>query len=656
MTSKQVDPEASDDVISEAIPAGNRWRFGSAFAWTLTAVVCILHGLGIWLCLGGWSGISSPWPLDKNDHAHYFHNAMVTRAFLRASGTTAGYDPSFMAGYPKCIFSVNSSTLPELVFFFSGTTKPALTYKLYVLISAAVIPWLLVGAGLIARARADAIAAAVVLFLGYVWTDFPINYALYGMLPYLLAIPLGLLTTVIITRFVEHGGIGRWLAASACGSLVFLVHLTVAMIIVPAVVLAYAVAVIQARRAGTRYPISRHLGVFGIAAVVLAANAFWWVPGVWLASTKGPSDFVFAHPEPILTRLWQIVSLEPPMQSTLIALGLMGVVVLAARDRINAAALAGFAAAGFFWGYLAGGFRALDDLQPGRHTFAFFTAAALLGGIGFSEMLRRLRQLRPRLDVWLLVAAVFIGIRAIVPGVIQSVQVLIAGPEPYLSSRSPGRLAWVVSRVRRAVSPGERLLYEEGGAGLPGVPDPFNGGRYSGLIPHLVEGVELLGGPYLHTHVLANFTQFGEGKLFEDPNWGRDHFVRYAKLYRPAAILCWSPKARSFCKANPDLVRILDDDGTLLIGRVLGFEGATIRGSAEVKAEPGRIEVRNAVADTDGLVVLRYHAVPHLQCNPQVAWEPVYLEKDPVPFIGFRPTTGTVTFELKLSPWSKPPP
>jgi hypothetical protein len=174
-------------------------------------------------------------------------------------------------------------------------------------------------------------------------------------------------------------------------------------------------------------------------------------------------------------------------------------------------------------------------------------------------------------------------------------------------------------------------------------------------LPHLVEGVELLGGPYLHAHVKANFTPFGEGKLFGDPNWGRDRFVRYAALYRPAAIACWSPKAQAFCQANPDLVRVIDDDGVLLFGRVLGFEGATIRGTAEVKAAAGRIEVRNAVAGGDGLVVLRYHAAPHLRSAPAVAWEPVALEDDPVPFIGFRPDPGggPVVFDLRATPWSR---
>ena len=43
----------------------------------------------------------------------------------------------------------------------------------------------------------------------------------------------------------------------------------------------------------------------------------------------------------------------------------------------------------------------------------------------------------------------------------------------------------------------------------------------------------------------------------------------------------------AFCRANPDLIHILDDDGTLLIGRVEGFGGDTIRGQARVEAEPG---------------------------------------------------------------------
>jgi hypothetical protein len=171
------------------------------------------------------------------------------------------------------------------------------------------------------------------------------------------------------------------------------------------------------------------------------------------------------------------------------------------------------------------------------------------------------------------------------------------------------------------------------------------------VIPHMT-GVEVVGGPYLHVTVNENFTQFGEGKLCGKADWGRDEFVRYARLYRPAAIACWSTKARGFCQANPDLVKIVDDDGVLLLVRVLGFEGATIRGTAEVTASPNRIEVQDAVAGEDGLVVLRYHAVPHLASEPPVSLVPVSLEDDPVPFIAFRPIGKTVVFRMRPAPWS----
>ena len=274
----------------------------------------------------------------------------------------------------------------------------------------------------------------------------------------------------------------------------------------------------------------------------------------------------------------------------------------------RAAGLGGFVGAGFFWGYLAGGFRSLDFLQPGRHTYAFYTGLCLASGLGVAEVCTRLKAgAGGRLDRWAIVGAILIGLRLFGPSLESSLGSRLGGfslarpfgsradrREPFLSSRPTPRLLWVVDRVKRHVRPGERLLYEEAGFGLPGIADPFDGGRFSGLLPERT-GVEVLGGPYLHASLTTNFTQFGEGKLFGKADWGRDHFVRYARLYRPAAIVCWSPHARAFCRSNPDLdPRSSTTTASVLIGRVLGFEGDAIEGTAEVRGDPG------AVADPRG--------------------------------------------------------
>jgi hypothetical protein len=353
-----------------------------------------------------------------------------------------------------------------------------------------------------------------------------------------------------------------------------------------------------------------------------------------------------------LPRLWQIVLTESPIESVLWAGALAGLVVLAQQRRVAAVALGTFLAAGCFWGYLAGASRALDPLQPGRQTYAFYTAAALAAGIGVAEMAARVRGAGPgRLDRWLALGVLLIGLRVFGPVLTASLRGRLEGPEPFLSSRPTPRLRWLVAQVRKHVRPGERLLYEEGGKSRPGFPDIFSGDRYSGLLPYLTR-VEMLGGPFLRVLVKENFTQFGEGRLFGEENWGRDHFVRYAKLYRPVAIVCWSAHARAFCGANPDLITVLEDDGVLLLGRVEGFAGDTIVGTAEVEAEPGRLQVSRATAGVDGTVVLRYHSVPCLRTRPRAMWDSVYLERDPVPFIRLRRPAGRVTFELGFPPES----
>ena len=138
-----------------------------------------------------------------------------------------------------------------------------------------------------------------------------------------------------------------------------------------------------------RLTVMSHLAVWTIPAIVLAVNSFWWLPGVWLASTKGESGFAFFHPEGVGRRLVQIIVSESPVECLLLAVGLPGLVLLLQRDRALGWALSGFCDAGIFWGYFAGGSRALDFLQPGRQTYAFFTALAVAGGAGIDELRRR---------------------------------------------------------------------------------------------------------------------------------------------------------------------------------------------------------------------------------------------------------------------------
>jgi hypothetical protein len=290
-------------------------------------------------------------------------------------------------------------------------------------------------------------------------------------------------------------------------------------------------------------------------------------------------------------------------------------------------------------------------LQPGRHTYAFYTAAALATGAGVHAICAQGRARAGWLAGFAAIAAfTVLGWWYLQREVAIGLQARLNRYQPFLSSYPSSRLRWVISQVQRHVKPGERLIYEEGGFDVEGVLDPFRGGRLSGLIPYFVPGVELLGGPYLHAALKTNYTQVGEGRLFGEPGWRRDHFVDSARLYRPAAILCWSPWARRFCYDNPDLVEVVADEGTLLLGKVKGFGGMAIQGNAKVLAKPGVLKVFADSAELDGSLVLRYHFVPCLRANPPAHIHPVSMAGDPVPFIGLKLDRGVRSIEVKIAP------
>ncbi|RUL88434.1 hypothetical protein TsocGM_06880 [Tautonia sociabilis] len=652
-------------------PARTRW-------YQLVALAVMLGGHGM-LCvamLGGWSQIISTWPVPMHDHPMHFHNAIVTRSFLNQNGTTAGYDPYFMSGYAKSVVSDPSGTLIEVWVALFGGDNPARAYKLLLLLAMAMAPVLVALAILRWGGNGDAACFGTGLFLVYLWTDFPLSYAGLGMISFFLVVPLGVLVLSLVERYLARGGLLRWLLGVTGGCLLLLVHPLCVLTVAPAILASTAWMIRARNRMDPKPGWSRHLGLWLMPPIVLAANAFWWLPAVSLRETRDPRGLGFYHTEPVWQRLGQILGLvEPvqgPIQAVLLAGAAVGLAAMGGKRRSSAVALGVFVGAAFFWGYLAGAFRQFDPMEPGRNTFALYTGAAVAAGIGWSSVRARLRSSPGRLDRWAAVGLMLVGIRLFAPAMLGGISARVGrdavprvrwevgeppqvrfwsptGTPPELASTPREDQRWIVDQVKEHFGPGDRIFYEEGGRATEGLVDPFGGRRFGGLLPTLA-GVEVVGGPFLHVPVRENHTQFGMGRLCGEERWGREEFERYARLYGPEGIVCWSPLARQVVRENPDRFEILVERGPMIIAKVLGFEGDAIRGDAEVEATAGRLEVRPIAADVDGMIVLRYHSVPGLRSDPPGLLRAVEEPGDPVPFIGLASPEGPVTIEWDATP------
>ena len=294
--------------------------------------LAVLHGLAIWWGLGGREGLTNGWPLWRDDHPLYYHSALVTRAFLGPVGDHGRLRPQLHGGIrqerrlPRLVdapragrLGLRAATTPRWPTSSTSWSRPRPSPGSSPRRGG---PG---GSGRSGRPR------GVFLYLLYVWTDFPINYAALRDAPLPPGDPAGPAGDGASSRATwSEGGLAWWLVSAGLMSLCVLVHLTAAMVVAPAAALAYVAACLvgpdrsrpgggvtgRTRARSATAAVSRHLGVWLIPIVVLAANAFWWLPGIWLASTKGRERLrVQPLAESVVARLVQIVTTEAPVQS-----------------------------------------------------------------------------------------------------------------------------------------------------------------------------------------------------------------------------------------------------------------------------------------------------------------------------------------------------
>lgn len=631
-------------------------------SWTNVALMfgcvslALLHGLFCWKMVGGWAGLMGPWPFLYDDHSFQYYYAVTASDYLRQSGTTAGYDPFFMSGYAKTILFPSSSTLAEWLVFLASPFSPAVVYKWYVFIAAAAWPWLMWAASRLWRPHPTPTAPGspvagtnlAVVFLGeaYFLTSVPGNYVLTGMVTFCLSAPLTLCAGGLLCRAWEQGRAGWWLAAAVAIAFCVLVHACSAVAMFAPFLIALASGSWRRRAI-----------LIAIAAATFVVNAHWIVPGWLLRSTLGTTatGIGFINPN-VIERLGEFAGQAPWIETFLLFAAIGGLWTWPRSLTIPWRLLVAALLSTFFLGYLAGWFRSLDFLQPGRYTLYFFTWSTIPAANAVVRMIAGSggRAIR----------AASVGLVMLTAGMIALLWQMelrsLADWRAFL--HRPSALAHVpkihealLGQLRRLVQPGHRVLFEERNRGITNdvgekLPDRIGHYRVAPLIP-LWTGASVIGGPYLYTHLETNFSQFGDGRLFGKASWKIEDFRRYVELYDLEWIVVWSPAWRQFVQNHPEAFEtevVIDRFYCVAKIRRSPEQNSVRVGKAFVQARTGLLRIRRREL-RNGRVVLPFHWTPRLRTEPPCEIAPLWLLDDPVPFIELVDPPNEV--RIWLDPW-----
>lgn len=593
-------------------------------------------------------------PIAFDDYALQYYYGQLGARLLRETGVTWGYDPNFMAGYPKNPLYYPSSKLYELSLFgqsLVGRRDTARAFNLTVFALVASLPLLAFAAARIWRMPPfECIGVVAMSTVPHTLVPMAGFYSIMeaaGMIPYVFAASLSLVVVALFDRWLSTGGRATATALLLTAPLLFASHPTAAVLCVVPVACLYTARFRRTGRAG-------HTVAWGSVVAIVGLNSIWWTGLLLYAGhadvgdfyTEGGKDhfapgggwrapFESSVPAPAL------LTLVPPL------FGVVGLYSWWREGRRDRLLVFGpqilFLFVVSFYGVHLG----LSAIGPARITLAlglylFFPAAHGLSVLIAAAVRIARRHLRPPLRV-AAGAVVAVG----VAGLASQLQATRPYSLPDLETRERttdlgrGLLRWLSLHTHD----GARLLHEE----TDRLSHRYYGSHLPALIP-LVAGVPLANGPAPHALVKSNHLRFIAGTFLGHPiaRVSRPEVARHLALYNVGWVLCWSPASVRYFERHPRTERIARYDKFTLF-EVAGTPSWFVRGTGQVRAAPNRIELTDVVAD-EGVAVLKYHWLATLRSDPPRELRPVSLLDVPVPFVSVADPPAELTIYNDAAP------
>ncbi len=604
-------------------------------------ILFLLHATRTIALLGGPNGLLSAAPLIEGDYSLHGYYCLV-KAGAR-SGRLWGYDPYFMAGYPKTAAFPTSSVYYEL---FTGLLPGHLKWtglKFSVLV-AALLPAIAVpAAAWLVAGRGCGLVAMLLVLAGF-WFRQPDEFLRVGLASWLAGAALAVAAIAASAKLLSsrsnplvYAPVTLLLATAAC----YAHLLTVVLLTIAAVGLTLA--------ALWRRALSRLLVCVCVALGVVLLSAPLWYPAVRVVRWVQQSGVFYVSATP-----WQdlatLLLADSSSEWLVVFLACLTPWIVRGCDRAVLGPLLVAGLVSLLFSLIGSALPVTQGLQPVRFRSPSLWLLALPAAATARALAVSWARSQPHLRV-AATAVAALGVRILLPDLLP-----LASPAPPLAQGLTPEQRQLVQWIRQNTTADARLLVEDI-SGLDSLhtqyPELYRSAaivvlrqRVGPLLPVLT-GRVCYGGLYYPAYLAHAQNKCGNGRLFGKLAWtergagySRAELSKLLRQYNIGWAVVWSPPVRRLLRAYPDLCRLAATIGPFELYEFRRAGSFCLRGRATVRFRWNEIELIEPEPDARGQIVLSMHWDPGLKLEAPTAGKVVVesyaVPGDPVPFVRLR--------------------
>ena len=600
--------------------------------WLLTVFI-FLHVLRSILLFPNLAALIDHNPLFSDDHSYHFYYSLLGSKFLTHHYTTWGYDPYFMAGYPKTIMSDPSNKIIEVLFALLPFISPAVVFKITILLTIVLVPIIVYHTCRNMELTIGQSMIGVVLGTGYWWLGMPYEKIACGLFSFTLAAYLCPFIYSVIYRFFLRREFFVAILMLITTPLAFLIHPTTPIILMVPLLLLYLGSL---KRLSTRV----HFTLLLTLMLTIVVNWFWIKPLLELYHYKTPSSQFFQS-SGLGGFISDYFTKNNPIELLLLVFGLLGLYLWRLKkEHLNYISLGGVVIFFLFLSYYGSSLTFTADLQPLRFMIPLNSFLTVPAAFGIWWSISLIIDNYAKKDLLIVISLVLIMLVPLFAHKMYAIAfTFLSNPygRPFITSMHPGNKALVKWIIEKTTKEGRILIEDSGFLDTQGKNQCVWGHQYylthlPALLPYYT-GREFIGGPYPYSIIQHHFVEFHDGILFkkEIDTISLAELNDYFDLYNIKWVICWSKKSQDFFNKYPHY--LLKDDKvdkfyTYTVNRTPSY---FYKGKGHIISDYNKLKLTEV--KSEGEIIIKYHWLKYLKTDPPRPLEKVMIMDDPIGFI-----------------------